>query len=107
MSCGLRAKQATATAMLSSLIEQGKREGKISPALEEVVKTFTLSQIKAFLEKAPVVVKPGAGAKEPVEGELQVVTLSADETLVAQRLGLDPKKFAESKAAKGGVIPQA
>lgn len=98
--------QATTKAELSSLVDQGKRDGKISPALEEVVKTFTLSQLKAFLEKAPVIVKPGPGVREPTAPtEGGPMTLSAETEHVAKALRLDPKKVVEHAAKHGGVIP--
>lgn len=78
------------------LIEQGKKDGKLPPALEPWAKTQTSESLKAFLSAAPTVVAP------PVKEPEKAVALQADAALsqVAQLMGQDPKKVAEFKASK-------
>jgi phage I-like protein len=52
---------------LHTMIEAGKKDGKITPALEAWAKTQDITALKAFLEVAPVVVQK-TEHQEPVSG---------------------------------------
>jgi phage I-like protein len=78
------------------LIDQGKKDGKLPPALEPWARTQSAESLKAFLSVAPKVGTP------PVLEPKTVIGADADATLsaVAKLMGQDPKKVAEFKSAK-------
>lgn len=88
---------------VDDVIAQARAAGKLPPALEGWAKdlgTKDLAALSAWVEAAPVVVKPGAtqtGGKAP-EG-VATAALSADETKVCAQLGIKPEDFARTKAA--------
>lgn len=92
--------QAVRDQEIEQLIEQAKREGKISPATVEYHRAACkqeggVERFKAFVKAAPVIVsdtKP-AGAT-PATNDAQ---LSEDELAVCRNMALDPKEFLAAK----------
>ncbi|MDP2331815.1 MAG: phage protease [Reyranella sp.] len=97
---------ATLTAELSSgKIEEAKKAGKITPAMEAWAKTLSPEQLTAFLSTAPVIVAPGSGA-QPGPGE-QIATLSAEEKAEAVRSGVSEEAFLKAKQADAAAASRA
>lgn len=87
---------------VTALLDQGKRDGKIPPALEPVLKTMELSQLKAFLAVAPKAVVKG----EVIEGTAgRHATLTQEEMLVAAQMGMSPEAVEKAKAARNAIKP--
>ncbi len=85
---------ATLTAELTtSKIEEAKKAGKITPAMEAWAKSMSPEQLTAFLSSAPVIVQPGAEQ----ERQLAVSTLSADEKAEARKMGVSEEAFLKAK----------
>ena len=97
-------------AQVDALIAQGEAEGKITPATKPMLLAMGKANpesLRGFLAVAPRVVALGA-LKEPTEGtkatdgktaDAPVVTLTAEDKVVAKRLNISEKDFAASKAA--------
>lgn len=88
---------AAEAAELNALIEKGKTDGKIAPAMVDVLRPLGVKGLTAYLEKAPKLVAPPATEPkdEPKPG---VAGLSAAELENCKSLGVDPEKFAAHKA---------
>lgn len=79
-----------------NLIELGKRDGKVTEALVPFLLTLSSEQIKSYLETAPVIVPKGkvVHAKAQLESE---ITLSAEDRIVAQKMGLTEEQMLATK----------
>lgn len=98
--------KARQTAALSALIEKGKADGKIPPALEPWAKTQTIESLTAFLGAAVAV--PKDGHKPPEAGKDgnggTVTELSDEHKKIAAQIGVKPedvlKRFPKAAGAK-------
>jgi phage I-like protein len=104
---GLQTQVAALTAQLNDgkldkVIEDGKAAGKITPATEAWAREHgkkDLASLSAWIQVAPVVVKPGetqSGGKGNGEG---VAALTAEQTQVCELLGVSPAEFQKTLAA--------
>lgn len=94
------------TTALSALVEEGIKAGKIAPALKEWALSQTPEGLKAFLDKAPVVVPQGE-VKDPGKKDAPgQVALTQEQLAVAAQMGLSPEKFKEhvAKTDRSAVI---
>lgn len=98
-------KTATLDARKEALIAQGKREGRVPPAYEPLLRTWELSQLEAFLKVAVPVHGTGGKATEPVDTTHATVALTAADREVMRLTGTAEKDFAAAKARRGGVVP--
>jgi phage I-like protein len=90
--------KAAVEAERTSLIEEGKKSGKLAPALEAWAKSLPVESLKAFLAAATPVVTPlGAGKGEPKVDP--AAPASADEKTIAATLGVKPEDV-KARAAK-------
>lgn len=90
----------TREAEVLGLIEQGKKDGKVTPAMEPVLTSMgkeNVATLKAFLEAAPKVAPEGNHTPPNTPGP---VTLSVEERAVLSLMGTDPAKYAEHKKAQ-------
>src|SRR5262249_46037228 len=79
----------------TALVEQGKKEGKLSPAMEtDFVPTLSYEQLSAFLKTAPVIV---TGAAPAGAAPATVATLSADDKAAAKAAGVTEEAFLAAK----------
>jgi phage I-like protein len=96
-------------AQLSALIDEGKRAGKVTPALEPVIRTLPFEQAQTFIAALSVTTPAKAPHQEPAPGKTgangSVIQLTAEDQHVSGLLGIDPKTIAELRAKTGGVIP--
>jgi phage I-like protein len=87
---------------VEALINKGKADGKIPPAMESWARDLgktNFAALSAFLEKAPPVVKPGetqSGGQGDGKG---VAALSAEQQAVCKQLGLSEDEFLKSLPA--------
>lgn len=87
-----------ATAALNAVIEGALSDGKLTPAMESWARdlgTKNLASLKAFIETAPAVVKPGAsqtagGTPTPTPG---LAVLSADAKKICAQLGVSEADY--------------
>lgn len=88
---------------VETLINKGKADGKIPPAMESWARDLgktNLAALTAFLEKAPPVVKPGetqTGGQGDGKG---VAALSADQQKICELLGVSPEKYQQTLSAQ-------
>ena len=89
---------------VSELIAQGKREGKISPALEPMLLTQGQKDpafLRSFIASAPRIVP--VESKEPAGGAPTTVVLSQLEKDVAKMTGVSETQFAATKGRTLGL----
>jgi phage I-like protein len=79
------------------LVEEGKKAGKITPALEPTIKTWSVDQLSAWLKVAPVIASGAAPLGDPPDG---VATLSAEDKLEAARFGVTEEAYLAAKKAQ-------
>ena len=76
----------------ATLIDKGKRQGKLSPKMiEDFVPQLSIEQLNSFLATAPVIVTPGGPGNQPVKpGEIPttVAQLSAEDKAAARAAGV-------------------
>lgn len=96
-------KTAAAKAERQTLLDAGKREGKVPPALEPMLLSMDTEQLKAFLAAMPQVHKPAA--QEVAGAGTMTVEVTKEDREVAAMMGLDVKDIAARRAAHGGRIP--
>lgn len=87
---------------VEALIDQGKADGKIPPAMESWARDLgkkDLAALSAYLEKAPPVVKPGATQTGGQGGSEGTAALSAEQQKVCELLGVDPAAYKQSLSA--------
>lgn len=92
-------------AELTALLDQGKRDGKVTPAMEPALRSMPVDQLKAFLTALPVFAGK-TPATEPTGqgvGGKVTVELSQSELFVAQKMGVKPELLAQAKAQAQGV----
>lgn len=99
-------KTKTTEAEVTASIDQAIKDGKAAPAQREALLTMgkgNPDMLKAFIAAAPKVHQ--AEHREPEAGA--VVTLTAEERSVAQKMGQDPEKVlaAKKKAIEEGRAP--
>lgn len=94
-------------AALSSAIEAGKREGRVTPAMEPLLKGMELAQAKAFIEALPKAVPtvPAKGVETLSQGNGPSPSLTADEQSLCNMLGIEPAKYAATRQKTAGSIP--
>jgi phage I-like protein len=86
---------------VEALIEKGKADGKLPPAIEDWARDLgrkDIAALTAYLEKCPAGVKPGqtqTGGKPP-DGQ-GVAALSAEDKEVIKALGISREQFAKGK----------
>lgn len=83
------------------LIEQGKKDGKVTPAMEAVLTSMgkeNIATLTAFLEAAPKVA-PG-GEHNPPKNPQEHVTLSAEDKAVIAQMGIDAETYQKHKKAQ-------
>jgi phage I-like protein len=84
----------------SALIDQGKKDGKLPPALEGWAKGQSVESLKAYLSAAPKIgAAPAVEPSSPQAGNPDAAVAQA-----AALLSLDPKKVAELKATKTAAV---
>ena len=87
------------SAKLNALIAQGTKAGKLAPAQKEWALTQSPDSLKAFLDAAPALVRTTTdAATQPKASE----GLTARELAECKRRGVDPEKYAETKAQMAG-----
>ena len=88
---------------VNALIDQGKADGKIPPAMEDWARDLgkkDLAALSAYLDKAPSVIKPGTtqtGGKSG--GGEGAAALSAEQQKVCELLGVDPAAYQQTLSA--------
>lgn len=83
-----------------ALIEQGKKDGKLPPALETWAKAQPVESLKAFLAAAtPVVTPAGGGAKPPTGDPAAPVAVTDEQRKIAALIGVKPDDVAKRIAA--------
>jgi phage I-like protein len=91
---------ATRLGEVNLLVEGALKDGKLAPAQKDWALSLgkaDVAQLKGFLSTAPKIV---GAAHEPKKGtEDETVQLTAEEAEGCRKVGLDPKKYLESKAA--------
>lgn len=92
-------KASQAKAELDAVILEGKRAGKVPPAVEPLLRTMPLEQAKAFVAAMPSTLPTAArpGVVEPAPA-VDVKALTQEEILIAKQMGNDITKLTESKA---------
>lgn len=95
------------TARQDALLAQASREGKVPPAQVPFLKTLSLEQLEAYLSVAVPVAPIAAPAQQPKDGDLAALSLTPEETQLAQLMGLKPEEVAKAKAERGGKVVQA
>lgn len=83
----------------NGLIEEGKKDGKLAPALEAWAKEQPIVSLKAFLAAAAPVVTPLKDGKKPGEEGGEVVAVTEDQKKIAAQLGVKPEDVAKRIAA--------
>ena len=87
---------ATLTADLTTRqIEEARKAGKLTPAMEPWAKTLSPEQLTAFLATAAVIVAPGADPARPALADGSH-GLTVAQLAVCKNMGLDPKAYAEA-----------
>lgn len=85
---------------VTKLIEQGKADGKIPPALVETLTAMgkqNIATLKSYLEHAPKVAPTGSHTPPGADGG--PVTLSVEELAVCKQMGITPEQY-KAHAAK-------
>jgi ATP-dependent protease ClpP protease subunit len=81
-----------------ALIDQGKREGKLPPALEAWAKDQPIASLEAFLAAAAPVVTPVVDAKKPGQ-EPTPAAVTDEQKSIAAKLGVKPEDVAKVAAS--------
>jgi phage I-like protein len=95
--------QAQQKAEVDGLLTEGKRAGKVPPALEPVLRAMPLESLKAYLSAAPKLMADQS--QEPAAGSSGNPDLSPAELQVAALTGIDPKEIAKRRALRAGRVP--
>jgi phage I-like protein len=77
-------------------IEEAKKAGKITPAMEEWAKSLTPAQLTAFLATAPVIAAPAGDGKKPGD-PANVAQLSAEDKAAARAAGVSDESYLAAK----------
>lgn len=88
---------------IASVFEEGRRAGKLTAAQEGWAKSMSAAGLRSFLETAPVVVQREETKAPPADAGASAAALTADDILVASKLGMTVETFADwkSKSKKG------
>jgi phage I-like protein len=79
------------------LVELGRKEGKLTPALERFYASRTNDELEEFLKHAPVALNVGAGARQ-VDPKSPAASLTIEEREVCKMTFSSPEKLAQFKA---------
>lgn len=88
---------------IAAVFEEGRRAGKLTAAQEGWAKSMSAAGLRSFLETAPVVVQREETKAPPADAGASAAALTADDILVASKLGMTVEAFADwkSKSKKG------
>jgi phage I-like protein len=88
---------------VSSLIEQGKRDGKLAPAQEHYFRELgqkDVALLRGFLATAPKLVVTPSDAARPPPGEPEQLVLNETEKRTAKQLGISEAEYLATKKSR-------
>ncbi len=81
---------------LNELLDQGVRDGKITPATREWWAKLSLEQVEEHLPSAPVIVPQGTAGLKVKSGK-NLSCLTEEDRAACRKLGLSEEKFLEHR----------